>query len=52
MFVYKVHSAQESKGFTDIINVLMFSEKNSIVTQNVKQKPTHSVKTKIWSFAW
>ena len=50
MFVYKVHPAQELKeGFTDIINVLMFFQKNSTATQNVKQilKPTRSVKTKI-----
>ena len=53
MFFYKVNSAQRFKeGFTDIINVLMFTEKNSIATQNVKQKPTRSVKTKILSFAW
>ena len=53
MFIYKAQSAQGFKeGFTDIINVLMFSEKNSIANQNVKQKPTHSVKTEIWSFAW
>ena len=53
MFVYQVRSAQGFKeGFTDTINVLMFSEKNSIATQNVKQKPTHSVKAKIWSFVW
>ena len=39
MFVYNVHSAQGFKeGFTDITNVLMFSQKNSIATQNVKQK--------------
>ena len=39
MFVYKVHSAQGFKeGLTDIINVLMFSLKNSKATQNVKQK--------------
>ena len=47
MFVHKVHSAQGFKeGFTDIIKVLMFSEKNSIANQNVKQKPTTQSKRK------
>ena len=49
------HSPRFKEGFTDIISVLMFSLKKSIATKNFQTeiwKPTHSVKTKIWSFTW